>query len=77
MSGAVITLLILLCNGRLGVQGEGGLVPLKLMARHPRGTTVKEHHGLASLKGVQFAEQLQVRFEYSASYYSLMIESPE
>ena len=51
----------LLCNGRLGVQGEGGLVPLKLMARHPRGTTVKEQHGLASLKGVQFAEQLQVR----------------
>ncbi|KAL3160838.1 hypothetical protein ABBQ38_009243 [Trebouxia sp. C0009 RCD-2024] len=30
------------------------------MARHPRGTSVRDHHGLPSLKGVQFAEQLQV-----------------
>lgn len=36
------------------------VAPVKLMSRYPRGTTVKERHGLASLKGVQFAEQLQV-----------------
>lgn len=48
------------CSSRLGVQGEHGVIPLKLMARHPRGTSVKAHHGMPSLKGVQFAEQLQV-----------------
>lgn len=40
--------------------GKRGVVPVKLMSRYPRGTSVKEHYGLASLKGVQFAEQLQV-----------------
>ena len=40
--------------------GDSMVAPVKLMSRYPRGTTVKERHGLASLKGVQFAEQLQV-----------------
>ena len=48
-------------SGYKAVQpGKQGVVPVKLMSRYPRGTTVKEHHGLVSLKGVQFAEQLQV-----------------
>lgn len=33
---------------------------VKMMLRGPRGTTVKQFHGLHSLKGVQFAEVLQV-----------------
>ena len=45
---------------QLGETGDSTVVPVKLMSRYPRGTTVKERHGLASLKGVQFAEQLQV-----------------
>ncbi len=45
---------------QLGKTGDSTVVPVKLMSRFPRGTTVKERHGLASLKGVQFAEQLQV-----------------
>ena len=45
---------------QLGKTGDSMVAPLKLMSRYPRGTTVKEHHGLGSLKGVQFAEQLQV-----------------
>ncbi len=45
---------------QLGKTGDSTVAPLKLMSRYPRGTTVKERHGLASLKGVQFAEQLQV-----------------
>ncbi|KAL3163011.1 hypothetical protein ABBQ32_009441 [Trebouxia sp. C0010 RCD-2024] len=48
------------CSGRSEAHGKQAVVPLKLMARHPRGTSVKEHHGLPSLKGIQFAEQLQV-----------------
>ena len=40
-------------------RGNQGVVPVKLMSRHPRGTTVKEHHSLGS-KGIQFAEQVQV-----------------
>ena len=40
-------------------EGCQGVVPVKWMSRHPRGTTVKEHHGLSNLKGIQFAEQLQ------------------
>ncbi len=45
---------------QLGKTGDSTVAPLKLMSRYPRGTTVKERHGLVSLKGVQFAEQLQV-----------------
>ncbi|KAL0042271.1 hypothetical protein WJX77_008168 [Trebouxia sp. C0004] len=45
---------------QLGQTGDSTVAPLKLMSRYPRGTSVKERHGLASLKGVQFAEQLQV-----------------
>ena len=45
---------------QLGKTGDSTVVPVKLMSRYPRGTTVKERHGLANLKGVQFAEQLQV-----------------
>lgn len=41
-------------------QEQNGIVPVKMMSRFPRGTTVKEHHSLVSLKGIQFAEQLQV-----------------
>ena len=45
---------------RPGEQEQKGVIPVKMMSRFPRGTTVKEHHSLVSLKGVQFAEQLQV-----------------
>ncbi|KAA6429413.1 MAG: hypothetical protein FRX49_00807 [Trebouxia sp. A1-2] len=45
---------------QLGKMGDSTVVPVKLMSRYPKGTTVKERHGLVSLKGVQFAEQLQV-----------------
>ena len=40
--------------------GRQGIHALKLMLRGPRGTTVKQFHSLASLKGVEFAELLQV-----------------
>lgn len=40
--------------------GRQGVHALKLMLRGPRGTTVKQVHALASLKGVEFAELLQV-----------------
>lgn len=33
---------------------------LKLLQRPPRGNAVRQHHALPSLKGVQFAEQVQV-----------------
>ena len=50
-----------LLTGHVPVQqGKQGVVPVKLMSRYPRGTTVKEHYCLGSLKGIQFAEQLQV-----------------
>lgn len=45
---------------QLSKTGDSTVAPLKLMSRYPRGTTVKERHGLVGLKGVQFAEQLQV-----------------
>lgn len=40
--------------------GKTGIHALKLMLRAPRGTTVKQAHSLSSLKGVRFAELLQV-----------------
>ena len=48
-----------ICMRRPGKIDHRAVVPLKLLARTPRGTTVKEHHSLHSLKGIQFAEQLQ------------------
>lgn len=33
------------------------VVGLKFLQRPPRGNAVREHHGLANLKTVQFAEQ--------------------
>ena len=41
--------------------GVGGVVALRVLARQPRGNTVKCFHGLPNLKRVQFAEQVQVR----------------
>ncbi|GAB4820263.1 hypothetical protein N2152v2_007309 [Parachlorella kessleri] len=38
----------------------GDSVALKLLKAAPRGNCVREHHGLSTLKGVQFAEQVQV-----------------
>jgi hypothetical protein len=35
-------------------------VPLQLLRRAPRGTTVKEAHGLRSLKGVIFADRIKL-----------------
>lgn len=40
--------------------GVCGVHALKVLARQPRGNTVKDFHGLLNLKRVQFAEQLQV-----------------
>jgi hypothetical protein len=37
-----------------------GVVALKLLARAPRGCTVRARHCLASLKGVQFAQQVHL-----------------
>ena len=36
----------------------GDSVALKLLKAAPRGNCVREHHGLSTLKGVQFAEQV-------------------
>lgn len=46
----------------LGVLFAGvcGVHALKVLARQPRGNTVKDFHGLLNLKRLQFAEQLQV-----------------
>ena len=33
------------------------VIALKLLARPPRGNGVRERHGLATLRGVEFAEQ--------------------
>lgn len=38
---------------------QPGTVALKLLKAAPRGNCVREHHGLATLKGVQFAEQVR------------------
>lgn len=54
-------------GGGLVLHGEGGggggieVEVLKPLARPPRGNTVKEHHGLSVLKGLEWAEQVQVR----------------
>lgn len=38
--------------------GGGGALALKLLQRPPRGNNVRANHGLPSLKGCQFAEQV-------------------
>ncbi|PSC70819.1 hypothetical protein C2E20_5824 [Micractinium conductrix] len=40
--------------------GGGGALALKLLQRPPRGNNVRANHGLPSLKGCQFAEQVQL-----------------
>ncbi len=37
---------------------SGGARGMKLLQRPPRGNAVRAHHGLPSLRGVQFAEQV-------------------
>ncbi|KAL4420787.1 hypothetical protein ABPG75_010443 [Micractinium tetrahymenae] len=39
---------------------SGGARGMKFLQRPPRGNAVRAHHGLSTLKGVQFAEQVQV-----------------
>jgi hypothetical protein len=54
-------------GGRLPHLGAGatgaapeGVLALKLLARPPRGSSAKEHHGLRSSKQLVYAEQVQV-----------------
>lgn len=44
---------------------EDQVVALKVMTRPARGNGVKEYHQLASIKGVQFAEQVQVPWAHA------------
>lgn len=41
-----------------------------LLRRPPRGTTVRQHHGLASLRGVVFVERVHVRFSLPPPSFS-------
>lgn len=45
----------------------GGVAALKWLQRPSRGNVVRERHGLASLKGVQFAEQVRTLAGCSAT----------
>jgi hypothetical protein len=52
----------------LGGGGSGGgVAALKWLQRPSRGNVVRERHGLASLKGVQFAEQVRTLAGCSAT----------